>query len=33
MFSGELTSTIFFSLWFDQIGARTHDLPHSRRTR
>jgi hypothetical protein len=22
----------FYSLWFDPIGARTHDLPHSRRT-
>ena len=21
------------SLWFDSTGARTHDLPHSRRTR
>jgi hypothetical protein len=23
----------FHSLWFDQIGARSHDLPHSRRAR
>jgi len=22
----------FYSLWFDPIGTRTHDLPHSRRT-
>ena len=22
----------FYSLWFDPTGARTHDLPHSRRT-
>jgi hypothetical protein len=23
----------FYSLWFDPTGARTHDLPHSRRAR
>ena len=23
----------FYSLWFDQTEIRTHDLPHSRRTR
>jgi hypothetical protein len=27
--SREATNT-HFSLWFDPIGARTHDLPHSR---
>ena len=23
----------FYSLWFDPVGARTHDLPHPRRVR
>ena len=31
--SGEVTNTNFSSLWFDPSGARTHDLPHSRRAR
>ena len=32
MLSGKATN-INFSLWFDPIGTRTHDLPHSRRAR
>ena len=29
--SGEVTNTSRYSLWFDQTGAWTHDLPHSSR--
>ena len=28
----EATNTNFIVIWFDATGARTHDLPHSRRT-
>ena len=30
VFSGEATNTKMYSLWFDPICARTHDVPHSR---
>ena len=33
MRKGETSNGIFLCLWFDPTGARTHDLPHSRRAR